>query len=218
MPSDIYPPLPALALASRAVFSLWQSTQRTRRFESSFDPPRLRGISWSIWFVGLTLPQSTQAASRPRIRRRTFIHLLPRHRSVAPALAASTLTRSAFSKGTAEVLSIFKAISNRLGKEKPRHAFTCRGSHRVHRGWRRNTHTVPEMYPKGLCRKTPPRVYSASVRRADTVACTRLRSRSSALASSQAAMAWSACSSCALMVDSARCMRRAVALTPRSLR
>lgn len=155
MSSDIYPPLPALALASRAVFSLWQSTQRTRRFESSFDPPRLRGISWSIWFVGLTLPQSTQAASRPRIRRRTFIHLLPRHRSVAPALASSTLTRPAFSKGTAEVLSIFRAIFSRLGKEKPRHAFTCRGSHRVHRGWRRNTHTVPEMYPKGLCRKTP---------------------------------------------------------------
>lgn len=73
-------------------------------------------------------------------------------------------------------------------KKNPDKLNTCRGSHSMHCGWRRNTHTVPEMYRESLRSRTPFGVYSALDFASDTQAATRLRSRSSAFASSQAAM------------------------------
>ena len=49
-------------------------------------------------------------------------------------------------------MSSFKAIDTKgciqncaRKKKNPDKRKACRGSHRVHRGWRRNTHTVPVM-------------------------------------------------------------------------
>lgn len=109
---------------------------------------------------------------------------------------------------------------NRSGmrtKKNPDKLNTCRGSHFVCIAGGGAIHTqclkcTQKVYVvKLLC------VYSALAFASAIKVATRLRSRSSAFASNHWAMAWSACSSCALMVDSALHILKAVALMPRSL-
>lgn len=69
------------------------------------------------------------------------------------------------------------------------------------------------------CLKCTQKVYGVKLLCAAAAAtAARFLSSSAALSSSHAAIAWSACSSWALIVDSARCMRAAVPLMPKSRR